>query len=161
MTPNTDEIKEIYPGVFWSLLDHPTSTLFGQLLDPSVPYVLAWSHHVGDFSWQQFALPIVDPAVPEQVVARVANFDFCCSTEQFVRILPDLRPSIRAVQLRSLPPNHLNLGQIQGKERWRLLAECGWHVLLDTPGNDLGEVASTSRQVVEKAVALMQDKAWG
>jgi hypothetical protein len=161
MTPSTNEIKEIHPGVFWTLLEHPTSALFGQLLDPTAPYVLCWSHHVGDFSWQQFALPIVDPTVPEQVLARVANFAFCCSTEQFMRILPALSPSIRAVQLRSLPPNHLDLDRIQGKERWRLLADCGWHVLLDTPGNDFGEVASTSRHVVENAVALMQDKAKG
>jgi len=159
MTPNTDEIKEIYPGVFWSLLDHPTSVLLGRLLDPATPYVLCWSHHVGNFSWQQFALPIVEPSVPERVLARVASFAFCCSTEQFMRLLPNLPLSIRAVQLRSLPPNHLDLDRIQGKERWRLLAECGWHVMLETPGNDFGEVASTSRLVVEKAISLMQNDA--
>ena len=161
MHPTTNEIKEVHPGVFWSLLDHPTSALLGNLIDPTAPYVLCWSYHVGDFSWQPFALPIVDRAVPEEVLAREAHFAFCCSTEQFMRFLPNLRPAIRAVQLRSLPPNHLDLDRIRGKERWRLLGECGWHVLLDTPGNDFGEVASTSRQVVEKAVALMQDKAGG
>ena len=156
MPPIVNEIREIHPGVFWSLLDHPTSALFGQLIDPSVPYILCWSHHVGDFSWQEFALPIVDPVVPERVLARVANFAFCCPTEQFMRLLPDLRTSVRAVQLRTLPPHHLDLDRIHGEERWRLLAECGWHALLETPGNDYGEVASTSRDIVEKAIALMR-----
>jgi hypothetical protein len=152
--PVTNEIKEIQQGVFWALLDHPKADILEELLDPNAPFVLCWSHAVGSFQWKDFALPILDPACPEKVRARYVEFSFVVPTEQFLKYLPRLGPGIRAVQLNSSPQDHLDLPKIRGTQRWRLFEECGWHVFLDTPGNDFGEIASPSRTVVEKAITL-------
>ena len=48
----------------------------------------------------------------------------------------------------------LPTSRIRGPERYRLLGECGWHVLMDTPANDFGQVCSPDREVVVKAVQL-------
>ena len=152
MASQTGIIKELQPGVWWALLDHPVSLLLRDLVCPDVPYVLCWGHRVGQYQWEPFNLPVTVPAQPEPVQARVAEFDFLCSTEQFLTWLPAFRPGIRAVQLHKKPPDHLDMGKIQGKERWRILNDCGWHVLLDAPGNDFGEVASPHRDVVERAI---------
>lgn len=146
------KIESVYPGVYWSLLDHPQSSLLGKLLDPDLPFVLCWGHTVGRYKWEPFELPIASPDRVESVWARHAQFDFLCATEQFLTWLPHLRSAINAVQLHRRPPDHLDLNKIKGKERWRVLGECGWHVLLSTPGNDFGEVASPHRAVVELAV---------
>jgi len=153
--PTTNEVKEIQAGVFWALLDCPKANILEELLDPKAPFVLCWSHGVGSFRWEDFVLPILNPASPEKVRARRLEFSFVVPTEQFLKYLPRLGPGIRAVQLKSPPQDHLDLPKIRGPQLWRLFGECGWHVFLDTPGNDFGEIASPSRTVVERAIALM------
>jgi hypothetical protein len=77
-------------------------------------------------------------------------------TPRFRELLPKFRNRIRAVQLRQAPPDYLDLNRIRGPELFRLLGECGWHVLLDTPANDFGQVFSPNRDVVARAVQLHQ-----
>ncbi len=78
-------------------------------------------------------------------------------TTRFLSLLPSLGPAIRAVQLKTLPPDYLDLARIQGKERYRLLAEIGWHVLLETPANDYGQLMSPHRHVLELALSLTEN----
>ena len=139
----TENITEVAPGVFSTVLFGPKASILVELLDPALPFVLVWDHQVGSFRWEEFSLPLVEPATSESVISRRAAFDFIVSTAEFLALLPKLRPAIRAVQLARRPPDFLDMSNIKGREMHRLLGEIGWHVLLDTPANDLGE--STSR----------------
>lgn len=158
MAVNTSVIEECVPGVFRAMLWCAETFLLRELLDPSVPFVLSWGHFVGNHKWESFRVPLLEPTAPEDVLSRGLSYDYVLPTARFLELLPQMRPGISAVQLRGLPPDYLNLDRIRGRERFRLLEELGgWHVLLDTPGNDFGQVCSPSREVVEKAVRLHRD----
>jgi hypothetical protein len=120
-----------------------------------MPYVLCWDHEIGDFTWGEFRLPVIDPCEPIEVLSRRASFDFVLPTERFFEILPRLEPAIKAVQLGCLPPPYLDMRRIRGKQLYRILGECGWHVLLETPAKDFGQVLSPRLEVLERAVRLM------
>ncbi len=158
MSLPTNQIKEIVPGVFWVLLWCPQSELLRSLLDPKEPYVLCWDHYIGNYAWADFKLPIYDTVEPKRVLSRVANFDFIVETEEFTKLLSYLSPAIKAVQLSSLPPDFLDMKRIKGKQLYRLLNECGWHVMLNTPANDYGQVMSPKREIVEQAIRLVADE---
>lgn len=100
-------------------------------------------------------MPVLDPTEPISITSRLATFDFILPTDKFLEILPQMRPAIKAVQLNSLPPDYLDMRRIQDKQLYRLLGECGWHVLIDTPANDYGQGMSPKREVVERAVEIM------
>ena len=148
-----NESKEIAPGVFWALLWCPTTELFGQLLRPD-GHVLLWEHGVGNYSWQEFDLPVAGPIEVARVRARFVEMDLLVSTGEFVGLLPRLPPAIKAVQLGAIPPDYLDMRRIKGKELYRVLQECEWRVLIDTPANDYGQVMSPDRELVERAIAL-------
>jgi hypothetical protein len=156
MTLETDQIKEVAPGAYWVLLECPQSSLLRDLLDPGAGYVLCWGHYVGAPTWSQARLPVLDLREPIPVLSRIAHFDFILPTAEFLGILPRLSPGIKAVQLRKLPPDYLDMRRVKGKQLYRILGECGWHVLLDTPGNDYGELMSPRREVLERAVEIMR-----
>ena len=160
MALETNRIEQIAPGVYWLLLWCPESGLLRELLDPKKPYVLCWNFNIGNYAWADFALPLLNPREPIKVLSRMANFDFIMPTEQFLEILPRLKPAIKAVQLDKMPPDYLDMNRIKGKQLYRILDECGWHVLLDTPANDYGRILSPNRTVLERAMQLMssQDK---
>ena len=146
-------IKEVAPGVHWTLLDWPSVEIIPSLLHADAPHVLCWGVHVGHNRWEEFLLPTTDPRETEAVLARALDLDFVISTGRFLELLPRIGPSIRGVQLLGRPQDHLDMRRIKGTELWRLLSEVGWHVWFDVPGNDFGKVASPHRHVVEAAIA--------
>ncbi|HXG64710.1 MAG TPA: hypothetical protein VNO70_06355 [Blastocatellia bacterium] len=155
MLPETNKIKEIAPGVYYVLLWGPESHILRGLLDPLMPYVLCWEHQVGNFTWREFHMPVTNPTEPTNVLSRIAKFDFILPTQRFLDVLPYMKPAIKAVQLNNVPPDYLDMRRIRGKQLYRILGECGWHVLLDTPANDYGQVLSPKREVLEQAIELV------
>ena len=156
MTIEINTIREASPGVYYVVLWCPESKILSKLLDPEMAVVLCWDHDVGNYSWQEFDLPILGPRESTKALSRIATFDFIVSTERFLQILPRMRPRIKAVQLGRVPPDYLDMRQIRGKPLYKILAECGWHVLLDTPANDYGQVLSPKREVLELAIEIMR-----
>lgn len=151
----TNTIKEVSAGVYRTVLWCPESAILAELLDPEMPFVLCWDHDVGDYTWREFSLPLVERLHCEEVLSRVAQFDFILSTDKFLALLPSMKRRIKAVQLGRIPPDYLDMRRIKGgKELYRLLGECGWHVLLETSAIDYGVVLSPRREVVERAIAL-------
>ena len=148
-----NDIKELAPGVFWSLLWCPTAQHLGQLLRPD-GHVLVWKHRVGHVSWEEARVPVVDLTDPVSVRARYVEMDLLLPTATFLELLPRLEPAISAVQLGVEPPHYLDLRRIKGRQLYRLLREAEWHVLMDTPANDFGQVMSPHREVVERAISL-------
>lgn len=151
-----NKIKEVSPGVYWVKLWCPESYILRELLDPQMPFVLCWDYEMGNYTWRGFCLPVLNPYEPINVLSRIANFDFILPTKKFLEILPHMRPAIKAVQLGSVPPDYLDMSRIQGKPLYRILAECGWHILIDTPANDYGQMMSPKREILERAIEIMQ-----
>lgn len=149
-------IKEVSPGVYWVKVWCPESYILSEILDPQTQFVLCWDYEVGDYTWREFFLPVIHPYEPIDVLSRIANFDFILPTERFLEIHRHMRPAIKAVQLASMPPDYLDMKRIQGKQLYRILGECGWHVLLDTPANDYGQIMSPKREVLERAIEIMR-----
>jgi hypothetical protein len=158
MTLDTNRITEVVPGVYCVLLWCPESYILQRLLEPEMPLVLCWDHQVGDYTWREFSLPILEPCEAKAVLSRVASFDFILPTERFLEILPRMRPAIKAVQLATMPPGYLDMGRIRGKELYNILADCGWHLLLDTPANDYGQILSPNPKVLELAIEITRAK---
>jgi len=129
------KIKEIHPSVFWMLLDFPTSKLLPFLLSDEYQYVWCHNHIVGNYSWDEYRLPLFQDKVAYDVVSRIVSFDFIVSTEQFKEILPKLDAGVHVVQLNKMPPDYFDLDRVKGKERYRLLAECDWLFEFDVPRN--------------------------
>lgn len=154
--PETNRIKEIASGVYWVLLSSPKSLMLRDVLDPQTQFVLCWDHEVGDYTWSEFDLPVLDPRTPIGVISRIVRFDFVIPTRRFLDILPGMKPAIKAVQLSRIPPDHLDMNRIHGKHLHRILRDCGWHVLLDTPANDYGQMMSPKREVLERAIEIMR-----
>ena len=156
MTPETNKIRKIAPRVYSVTLWCPESSLLQQLLDPAPSYVLCWDHNtMGADGWGVFKLPLFDPLEPISVYSRMANFDFVLPTKQFLDILPRLTPAIKAVQLSILPPAYLDMRSIRGKQLFRILGECGWHLFLDTPANDFCTLMSPEPTLLERAIELV------
>src|SRR6266496_306048 len=151
----TGKIKEVEPGVYWVLFWCPESHILRELLDPHMSFVLCWDHDVGNSTWSEFCLPVLNPREPIDVLSRSARFDFMLPTQRFLEILPQMKPAIKAVQLSSVPPDYLDMQHIKGKQLYRILSECGWHLLLDTPANDYGQMMSPKREVLERAIEIM------
>jgi hypothetical protein len=151
-----NNIKEVSPGIYWVKLWCPESYILREILDLQMQFVLCWDYEVGNYTWREFYLPIHDPHTPIDVLSRIANFDFILPTKKFLEILPYMKPSIKAVQLGRVPPDYLDMKRIQGKQLYRILGECGWHVLLDTPANDYGQMMSPKREVLERAIEIMR-----
>ena len=149
-------VKEIAPGIYGAMLWCPEANLLADLLDEDFSFVLCWDHLVGNYEWEEFSLPLVDPTQAHRVISRLATFDFVLPTADFLGVLPNMKPAIKAVQLARTPPDYLDMRRVRAKELYRVLNECGWHVLLDTPANDYGQVLSPVRSVVERAVASMR-----
>jgi len=150
------KIKEIHPSVFWMLLDFPTSKLLPFLLSDEYQYVWCHNHIVGNYSWDEYRLPLFQDKVAYDVVSRIVSFDFIVSTEQFKEILPKLDAGVHVVQLNKMPPDYFDLDRVKGKERYRLLAECDWLFEFDVPGNDYGQIASPSEELLQN---LLQNPA--
>ena len=155
MSLETNIIKELAPGVYWVLLWCPESSILRELLDPNTGYVLCWNHYVGHRHWSEFCLPLLDPKKPVNVISRSLTFDFVLPVGEFIELLPHMSAGISAVQLGTLPPDYLDMRRIRGKQLYRILGECGWHIFLDTPGNDYGEVMNPRREVLEQAIRVV------
>jgi hypothetical protein len=145
MTVEVNVIKEIHPGVFWSLLEYPTSRMLSSILDDSYRYVWCHNHIVGDYTWKTFSLPLFSDNVAHEVRSRIVRFDFITSTEAFRRILPQLEAGIHVIQLNQLPPDYFDLDQIHGKTKYDLLWQCDWLFEFDVPGNDYGQIATPNK----------------
>jgi hypothetical protein len=154
-TLEVNRIEEIAPGVFWVLLWCPESYILSEILDARMQFVLCWDHQIGGYPWQEFALPVLNPNEPMGVFSRCARFDFILPTGKFLEILPHMEPGIKAVQLGVMPPDYLDMRRIKGKPLYRILGECGWHVLIDTPANDYGRMMSPRREVLERAIEIV------
>jgi hypothetical protein len=149
MSLEIHKIKEIHPGVFWMLLDCPTSKLLHFLLSDKYQYVWCHNHLVGNYTWDKFRLPLFRSTSPYDVISRVATFDFILPTGEFRNILPQLRVGVHVVQLNKLPPDYFDLDKVKGKERYRLLSECDWLFEFDAPENDYGQLASPQKGLLE------------
>ena len=154
MKPAPNVIKEVHPGIFWALLDFPAVSIAAQLLDPAVPLSLCWSHHIGDYTWQEFELPLTDPRSAQLVRSRGASFDFLIPTVEFLPLVSHFTHHLNVAQLHSTPPDFLDLARMRGRPLYSALNQCGWHIILELPGNDFGQVTSPSRAVVERAIDL-------
>ncbi|HEV2803031.1 MAG TPA: hypothetical protein VGW12_21370 [Pyrinomonadaceae bacterium] len=143
------KIKEIHPGVFWMLLDWPTSKLLHLLLSDKYQYVWCHNHLVGNYTWDKFTLPLFGGSTTYNVISRTVTFDFILPTGEFRSILPQLRAGIHVVQVDRLPPDYFDLDKVKGKERYRLLNECDWLFEFDVPGNDYGQIASPRKEWLE------------
>lgn len=142
------KIKEIHPGVFWMLLDFPTSQLLQFVISDEYEYVWCHNHEVGNYSWDTYHLPLFNDKVAYDVISRVVRFDFIIPTKEFKEILPKLTPGVHVIQLNKMPPDYLDLNKIKGKPRYKLLDECEWLFEFDVPGNDYGQIMSPKEEVL-------------
>src|SRR5215471_6208527 len=156
VTIEINRISEASPGVYYVVLWCPESHILSKLLDPDMAFVLCWDHEAGDYSWRDFDLPILGASGSTKALSRIVKFDFIIPTERFLQILPQMRPTIKAVQVGRVPPDYLDMRQIHGKPLYKILADCGWHVLLDTPANDYGRILSPKREVLELAIEIVR-----
>lgn len=140
------KIKEIQSGVFWTLLDRPTSKLLRFILSDEYRFVWCHKHSVGNYLWEDYRLPLFEDRVGHELLMKLAVFDFIVTTEKFKEILPKFDAGIHVIQLNRLPPQYLDLDKVKGKERYRLLGECDWLFEFDVPGNDYGQVLSPKRE---------------
>ena len=151
----THTIKQLQQGVYWTLLEWPTSELLPALLRDTHRYVWCHNHEVGNFTWRPFVLPLALDTCPQPVISRLARFDFILPVTDFLRVLPQLHRGIHVVQLNRLPADYLDLDRIKGPERYRLLSEAEWLFEFNVPGNDYGELASCDRTLLETAIACV------
>jgi hypothetical protein len=149
MSLEVHKIKEIHPDVFWMLLDFPTSKLLPFILSDKYQYIWCHNHLVGNYSWNEYRLPLFQDKVAYDVVSRIVLFDFIVPTEKFKEILPKLDAGVHVIQLNKMPPDYFDLDKIKGKERYRLLAECDWLFEFDVPGNDYGQLASPNEELLQ------------
>jgi hypothetical protein len=156
MSLETNQIKEVAAGVYWVRFWCPESYILRELLDPKIPFVLCWDHNIGNYTWREFHLPVLNPCEPIDVISRIVSFDFVLPTQRFLEILPYMNPAIKAVQLNQVPPDYLDMRNIKGEQLYRILSQCGWHVLLDTPANDYGQMMSPKQEVLEQAIEIMR-----
>jgi len=156
MSMETHVIHEIHPGVFYTLLDFPKPSIVIDLLSDDYPWVMRWGNHVGDSTWQEYNLPIKGLNDSRDVFTRGVEYDYVVETSKFLEMYSD-RSSVELAQLRKFPQDYLNLKNINGKERYRLLAEVDWYFTCDIPGaRDYAPIESPDRNLIEKAIKLTE-----
>lgn len=158
MSLEIHKIKEIHPGIFWMLLDFPTSQLLSLLLSDEYQYVWCHNHRLGNYSWDKYHLPLFNDKVSYEVLSRFVLFDFTVPTKMFKEMLPNFDAGIHVIQLNRQPPDYFDLDKVRGKERYRLLGECEWLFEFEVPGNDYGQIASSNKQLLQN---LQQHLAMG
>lgn len=152
----THVIKEIHPGVYYTLLDFPKPSIVLELLSDSYPWIMRWETHVGNHTWQQYTLPINGLGASREVFTRCVEYDYVVETSKFREFYSD-SSSLQLAQLKKFPQNHLRLQTIKGKQRYRLLAEVDWHFVCDIPGaRDYAPIESPDRNLIQKAIELTE-----
>jgi len=147
MSLEVHKIKEIHPGVFWMLLDFPTSRLLPFILSDKYRYVWCHNHRVGNGSWREYRLPLFLDKDAHDVASRIVFFDFIVPTEKFKEILPKVDAGVHVIQLNEMPPDYFDLDRIKGN--YRLLAKSDWLFEFDVPGNDYGQIASPKEELLQ------------
>ncbi len=148
MNLEVHKIKEIHPGVFWMLLYFPTSQLLSHILSDEYQYVWVHNHRVGNYSWDEYRLPLFQDKVEYEVRSRVIHLDFVMPAEKFKEVLPKLSPGVHVIQLNKMPPDYFDLDRVKGKSRYKLLGECEWLFEFDVPGNDYGQLVSPKEELL-------------
>ena len=65
--------------------------------------------------------------------------------------------SIKLGQFMRFPQDHLDLKNLKGKQRYRLLNDIGWHFICDIPGaRDYAPIESPNRQLIERAIEVTE-----
>ena len=156
MSVETHVIREIQPGVYYTILDFPEPSIVLDLLSDSYSWVMRSGVNAGNNRWQEFNLPINGLNESRDVFARRIEYDYVVETSRFREIYADSQ-TIELAQLGKFPQDHLNLKTIKGKQRYRLLAEVDWHFTCEIPGAiDYASIESPDRALIEKAIQLTE-----
>ena len=147
-------IKTLQPGVFYTLLDFPSPSIVLELLSDSYRWVLRWEYSVGNHQWKEFNLPVRNVNDNVDVFTRSVEYDLLVETQNFRKIYSD-NQTMKMVQLKEFPPNHLDMRTLKGEQKYRLLDELGWNFVCNIPGaRDYAEIESPSRELIEKAIEI-------
>jgi hypothetical protein len=152
IVPN--QISEIHPGVFYSVLDFPVIDILDDLLDDSYGYVLILSHGYGDYTWRPHKMSLMaNQEDGWNIWTRMVTLDFVITLHDFKK----LRKSLAAghfIQIKGVPPDFFDSKKIQGAGFYSMLEKIGWNFELIIPSNDYAQIMSPSRDVIEKAISL-------
>lgn len=159
MSVQTHKICELYPGVFYTILDFPDSSILPNILSPDIEYVVFWNFYSEFSNWEPLKLPLTK-AFPEfRVRAMNSNCDFVMRTSDFLELLPSINQGINIAQIAELPPQYFDFRRIHGKERYKQLRMLGWHFecgFRPDASADYGEIWSCNRSTIEKAIHLVE-----
>jgi hypothetical protein len=146
-----NEITEIEEGIFETILDFPDEKrLINLLLDETIPYVLLVDYEVGNFTWQKFKISGFENL---EGLSRKISGDFIVPTIKFADTCLTSRWKY-AIQLELQPPDYFEFKKIKGKQRYRILRDCGFRFIIESQpgGGDYAVLIAQSRELIERAI---------
>jgi hypothetical protein len=147
----TNEIREIHSGVFCTLLDFPSQDeLISQLVVENLPFVMLCDVRLGNYTWQQFE---INGGETIRGFARSLAGDFVIPTSEFAASHSKISWQ-RAIQLKSMPPDYFDSSSIKGRERYRILSECGFRFEVQSQpgGGDYCQLISPSKELLQAMI---------
>jgi hypothetical protein len=119
-----NKIKEIYKGHYFVLLDFPTTNDLFKILDSSYKYVWGIKHLELRTEWKDYDYYLFDKKNENiKVKARNLTMEFLIETNDFLRIIPDIRQTIQIIQTNHIPQYYLDLNKLEGKSKYDLLLQ--------------------------------------
>lgn len=120
MEIKTNEIKDIYKGHYFMLLDFPTIDILNYMLDKSYQYVWGVNYEKHGCKWEKDSCKLFEKEW-DGLYTRNVNMEFLMNTSDFMERLPYIQDNLHIMQINKMPPYYLNLNRIKGKTRYDLL----------------------------------------
>lgn len=118
-----NKIKEIYPGHFFVLLDFPSIKDLYRIIDVSYKYIWNFKHIENEITWEKYTYNLYGKSVTQQMELNVRNIqlEYLILTDDFIKIIPNIRGDLNIIQTNIIPPPYLRLEKFEGKSRYNIL----------------------------------------
>ena len=156
-----NKIKEIYPGHYFVLLDFPAKEDLYEIVDLSYKYIWGFNHIENGTEWKKYPYNLFGKSISEmKIEARNMQFEYIISTNDFVKLVPNINQTISIIQTNIVPPYYMDINRLKGKGKYDLLKnKIDYLFELEMPGAvDYAPLISPSIYFLENVINKLKDK---
>lgn len=155
-----NSIKEIFKGHFQVILDFPSPSDLGKILDKDYKYVWCVGHVENRSDWVDYDYYLYGKRL-ENGFAQPRNIrmDLLIETSKFIEFIPLIHQTIKLIQTNVIPPSFLDLDRFSGKGRYDLLKnKIDYLFELELPGaTDYAPIISPSENFLQSLIEKLSN----
>lgn len=153
------EIKEIYPGHHFMMLDMLDRSDILKIISDDYKYLWFYNIELYPVKWDKANTTFFDDLLNDMLI-RTVNFECLLETSRIKNILNKLTCSISLVQLNEVPPPYMKMSTttMSEKTKYDQLNKLGYLFNLYIPWPaDYGWIISPNPEYLQKIVKILAD----